>query len=172
MDQEPVIYWLDRSWRIIGLNEAWQAFASANDGQGLEPEKVIGRPLWHFISGDATRMWLDTVLGRVRITQEPLERPYRCDCPGLKRFMKMRVIPKPGGVLRLEHHLVATEPRQPVYCTPYTPGTRGQQVLRCSLCGQIQHNGVWSEPGPSPDGSYLVVYTVCPSCAQAVGSAA
>jgi len=159
---EPVIYWLDGSDRIVDLNEAWEAFARSNGGRGLEPDLVVGRPLRQFISGDPTRMWLDAVLALARLKGEPVERTYRCDCPELKRFMKMRVVPEKGGVVRLEHHVLSTQPRPAVHFVPCSQAVDGKPLVRCSICCRVQEDGCWKDPLPRPEGPYLVVYSVCP----------
>jgi hypothetical protein len=165
-ERDPVVYWLDRNDRIVDLNEAWAAFARSNGGEGLEPEAVLGRPLRQFVSGDPTRMWLDAVLALARLKGEPVERAYRCDCPDLQRFMKMRVVPEKGEVLRLEHHLLSSRPRPAVRFIPCSQSVDGKPILRCSICCRIQDGENWREPAPRQEGPYLVVYTVCSECQQ------
>ncbi len=161
--EASVIYWIDGADRIIRVNEAWDAFARANGGASVVGAGIIGQSLWRYLSGDPIRMWMDAVLGLARISRGPVTRAYRCDCPEKKRFMRMVVVPEQGGVLRLEHHLLGEEPREPVYFVPWS-GQGQRPLLRCSLCGRIQHCGQWIEPVPQATGPYGVIYTVCPEC--------
>ncbi|BDV01536.1 hypothetical protein TDMWS_16210 [Thermodesulfomicrobium sp. WS] len=162
---DPVIYWLDAQDRIVQVNDVWDQFARANGGDGMLAAAVQGQPLWRFVSGDPTRMWLDAIVNVVRITRKPQERPYRCDCPQYKRFMRMRVIPEPSGLLvRVEHHILALEPREPVQFE-FGRG-QGMAMPRCSVCCRVQQHGQWVDPDPGTPGQYRVFYTVCPQCRE------
>lgn len=164
-----VVYWLDAADRILRVSPGWDVFARANGGEALLGEAVLGQPLRRFVSGDPTRMWLDAVLSLARLKGAAVERAYRCDCPDMKRFMRMQVVPEPGGVLRLEHRILSVEPREPVHFVPWRGG-QGRPVARCSLCCRIQQDGQWTEAAPCSE-AYPVIYTVCPECRESAGRA-
>ena len=168
-EQEPIVYWLDSAHHIVAVDGPWDRFALDNEGGAACAERVIGRPLRHFISGDDARMWMDTLLQLAKLTGEMLERPYRCDSPELQRFMSMRLVPEHSGMMRVEHHLLSIQQRiRPVRFLAVSspqPGLR----LRCSVCGRIKEQEEWLEAehlggtGSAP-AKFRVAYTVCPSC--------
>lgn len=162
---------LDAHGVITAVGGAWTAFAEENGGGGTCGEgSVVGRRLLDFVKGDATRMWLEVMLQHARISGRPLERPYRCDSPGEKRYMLMRVLPRAEG-FDIEHEVVRTETmRQPVQLV-FERVEPARARRRCSLCNRIETEGAWYEPddldgagrqrfpGPQP-----VVHVLCPVC--------
>ena len=88
-----VNYTVDSDDVIVRINDAWDSFAEANDASKLDRSTVLGKPLFHYISGDATRMFVWSIFNNVRIRQEEYIRQYRCDSPELKRYMKMTITP-------------------------------------------------------------------------------
>lgn len=166
MTTQTVSYVLDNQNRIISIAGAWDEFAEENGGIKSSSKDVCGRPIWDFIKGDATRMWVDAVFQYARILGKVVERPYRCDSPDLKRFMRMRIIPEQGGVLHIEHEILSTEQRS----APINIQNRGNNMngvsQRCSICGRVNIGG-WQEPhGGHADasGGIVVIYTVCEDC--------
>lgn len=111
-------------------------------------------------------MWLDAIFQFARLSGTSVERPYRCDSPELKRFMRIRVDVEEGGVLRIEHETVATEQRVVPVHIRYAAGSRKNTRQRCSICGRVNDGG-WQEPRPEhadeSDG-IIVIYTVCEDC--------
>jgi hypothetical protein len=166
MKPSNIVYVLDKHDRILSLDGDWDRFVHENDGVNLYSQDVCGRKIWDFISGDATRMWLETVFQFVRLRGAKIERPYRCDSPHLKRFMRMRIHFIEEGMLRLEHEILATEQRfAPVHIT-YGAHAQRNARQRCSICGRV-NNGGWREPTAElahASAGILVIYTVCEDC--------
>ena len=71
----PIEYVLDNRDRIISVGEAWNHFAAQNGGKNVSSKDVIGRPLWDFVAGDATRMWLETLSDLQECAAEPSNGP-------------------------------------------------------------------------------------------------
>ena len=162
----PIEYVLDHRDRIISVGEAWDHFADENGGMNVSSKDVIGRPLWDFVAGDTTRMWLETLFGSARLCGRTIERPYRCDSPNLKRFMQMRIGFEQGGILRIEHKILATEKRSAPVHFQYRAKALRNTRQRCSICGRVK-NGNWHEPieaNAEVPAVILVVYTVCEDC--------
>ncbi len=168
-------YWLDRDDRIIRVSGGWDAFALENDGEKAVSERVTGRKIFEFITGDITRMWMSAIIGLVRVSGGELERPYRCDTPYVRRYMRMRVCTEISGDLCLEHILLKKEKRsKPVFFVPVVSITKSPVERRCSTCGKIFRNGVWIEADSVPDlpadGNKIpVVYTICEECWKMAG---
>lgn len=162
----PIEYVLDNRDRIISVGEAWDHFADENGGMNMSSKDVIGRPLWDFVAGDTTRMWLETLFGSARLCGRTIERPYRCDSPSLKRFMQMRIAFEQGGILRIQHKILATEKRSaPVHFQCRAKALRNARQ-RCSICGRVK-KGSWQEPleTKAEDSAVIPVdYTVCEDC--------
>lgn len=164
------IYCLDREQRITSVSGPWDQFARENGGPDVLAGRVCGRSIWDFVNGDATRMWLNALFQLAFVRNEMVERPYRCDSPDFKRFMRMQIFPETGGVLRVEHELLSLEKRiRPVYICHESTIKAPIIHLRCSICGRVKIGGVWEEPGQrhcKSSGSIVVAYSVCDDCMQ------
>lgn len=164
---ETTSYWLDKEDRIVKVGGRWDHFALENDGKEITSSRVVGNPIWKYISGDASVMWLRTLLDYSRMTNTILERTYRCDSPAKRRFMKMTVTPESKGTLRIDHFVERVEERKaPVYIYPGNPP---KVLFRCSVCGKINKGEQWYEPDhlsikeQHQDGVF-VAYSVCEQC--------
>lgn len=169
-----VEYRLDAHDRIVAVNEDWRRFATANGTGTLMPENVVGRPLRDFVSGDITRMFVDTLLQGVRLTGRERTVPYRCDSPDAKRYMEMTVAPTPSGGIVTSHRVV----REERFAAPnaFVAGAgRGQRrdlIKRCSMCNRLSRNGgELVEPELARSAGWLlgaaatpVIYFVCKAC--------
>lgn len=166
MTTQTVSYVLDSQNRIISTGGVWDEFADENGGTGSSLKDICGRSIWDFIKGDVTRMWLDSVFQYARAFGKTIERPYRCDSPDLKRFMRMRIIPEKEGVLRIEHEILSIEKRSAPVNIKFGQSTVNGVNQRCSICGRV-NMGEWKEPHGDhdevSDGIY-VIYTVCEDC--------
>lgn len=170
LEGATTIYRLDADDCIVSVQGPWDEFAVENGGVAVCACDVSNRCIWDFVTGDATRMWLDAVFRIARVRNETLERPYRCDSPEIKRFMRMSIVPSEGGAVEVRHHLLAIEKRSvPVafQCVPEASGNA--LMLRCSLCGRVRERGgdSWKEPSARTGeacGRIVVAYSVCGEC--------
>jgi|RhiMethySRZTD1v2_1073278.scaffolds.fasta_scaffold04862_8 hypothetical protein len=83
-------YHIDAADRIVAVDAAWIAFAAANDAPDL-PERVLGRPVWQFITNLTVRELYRTLFRRVRETRAGVTVTFRCDSPDVRRFMSLTV---------------------------------------------------------------------------------
>lgn len=176
--KQKTIYWLDHEDKIVRVGPGWDEFALDNDGRGVVSAEVVGCALWDFVTGETTQMWIESLLGFVRVMEREITRPYRCDSPMVRRYMKMTVTPVPGGLLRLEHLVSRIEPRpHPVHML--AAGTlRHAHSLRCSNCGKIRVDGQWVEAeinaadtaGGTVANPLRVLYAICEDCLQVLPS--
>lgn len=164
-------YRLDSRDRIIEVSGGWDRFACDNGAEELANESVIGMPLRSFISGDVTRMFIDTMHARARMSGRPMTVPYRCDSPGVKRFMEMS-LEAIGSDLVSTHRLLAEQvlPRALVFRIA-ADGRPHSWTKRCSMCNRLSMpDGRLVEPDEfaeteSADGQTVgVIYFVCPEC--------
>lgn len=168
---EQTVYWIDSKDRIMQVSASWDDFALQNEGAPCIAQKVCGSLLWDHISGDTSKMWMETLFKLVRLKKQPIERPYRCDSPNERRHMQMKIIPLEDRVLEVQHNLVRAEPR-PYSVHTRTIGAGRLPRTRCSICGRIQHNHHWLEPEALIEveskrtHTLLVSYAVCGECQQ------
>jgi len=167
MATQTSLYKLDSRNRIIAIGGSWDDFADENGGVEISAQDVIGRQIEDYIKGDITTMWVNSIFQYARILGKTVERPYRCDSPDLKRFMRMRVVPEQGGaVLSIEHELISTEQRSAPLHIRYGTNIINGVKLKCSVCGRLNIDG-WNEPQgchAGTSGEIVVVYTVCEDC--------
>lgn len=161
-------YRLDAKNRIVEVGGDWDRFALENGADDLSSNLVIGLPLHSFISGDVTRMFINTMLSRVRMTGQPAVVPYRCDSPGIKRFMEMSLAAIGQDVIS-EHRILneCPMPRHTDFRAAAGNNTF-RMIKRCSMCNCI------AMPGGKPmesdiadfsgDEPVKVIYFICAEC--------
>lgn len=167
-----LFYRLDKGDRITEVGGAWDRMAQENDGGQLCGGSVLGAPLYDFVSGDVSKMFVRTVIDGVRVLQRSRTVSYRCDSPGLRRYMEMTITCEPGGGVLLEHRQLRTEASgRRVDFRLATQPVR-QMIVRCSHCNGIKINGAWGEPEAMMPagmaGDIPVIYGVCPRCMELV----
>ncbi|AXJ01997.1 hypothetical protein CYPRO_2758 [Cyclonatronum proteinivorum] len=165
-------YKVSKAKLIIAVGGEWDEFAAQNDGKRALSRSVIGRPIWDFVTGAPTRMWLEALFQLAELRNEPVERIYRCDSPQLKRVMSMRISPEDEKVLRVDNELISVEPlEKKVVIRHHSRNPDTTIRMRCSICGKIKVGEEWNEPveltEDNPAG-IIVAYTVCGSCKQAM----
>jgi len=164
-------YEIDAAGCVMAVCPEWDAVARQGGGAaGALQAGVIGRPLHQFISGDATRMYMDAALQAVRLLGQPRRLRYRCDTPTVRRSLEMTLVPLGGGGVRIQHGLIEQQPRlRPLVCLPdeRPAGEGAGGVWRCSLCLRLQPAGQpWQAPEQVASPRLVVRYTVCPRCRQ------
>lgn len=168
---EPVVFWIDARDEIVRVNEAWTPFALENDAPELAAERVVGQPLWRFITDATTRQLYQDVLRVVR-RGRTARFPLRCDSPEQRRQLEMIVTALPDGAVRFESVMVRAEPRadQPLWrrATPHGAGV----VRACGWCKRIEAAQGWVEVESWSDalassgeaGPPRVTHGICPGC--------
>lgn len=165
---------------------AWSQFARANQGEGLE--RVVGRPLWEFISGaeaqESYRLFHEALLsGRA----EQIVLRYQCDGPAVRRAMQLELRLLRGGVepqVRYTSTVLGEEARRPVAVlgakamgarAPGGAAGEGATVVRiCSYCRRVSvpGGGVWlaAEVYEAQGGSSDVVLShgLCRECREGI----
>lgn len=140
----PVVrYEVDASDALISVNDAWQSFAIANGAPHLMRERILGRPLWDFVSDDTTRLVYDVILRQVRNgARSRFE--YRCDSPDRRRLMQMTIVPGHAGHVVFESATMCVEWHREPNVVTATSATRC-----CGWCKRA-HSAAhgWVELGP------------------------
>jgi hypothetical protein len=171
-------YTVDAEDRILSVSGRWVAFARENGAPELDARTVLGRSLWDFVAGEEIRSLYRAVFARVRSLDVPILLPFRCDSPGLRRYMRLVVSPLRDGRLRIDAVPVREEVRRHLVLLEASADRGGTPVPMCDQCKRIlTPGGEWLEPedaavrmrllasDPVPD----LAHGVCPRCGDLFG---
>lgn len=139
-----LLYQVNDRDEIVFVNESWSEFAKANGGEGLIALRVLGQPLWSFITDATTRQLYDDVLKRVR-TGLQVQFQFRCDSPSWRRLLEMTVLQAPGGVIEFHTRTIRVEHRE--YQALLEPDrVHSDEFLpMCAWCKKVDIGGAWAE---------------------------
>ena len=163
-------YRLSTDDRVLEVDSGWSGFAQANAAPGLDPEAVIGQPVWNFISGEEVRALYRRLFDEVRLTESGRSVSFRCDSPGEIRHMSLSIRPLPCGELAIASSLVERLDREPVELLSNEGPRSDAMVSLCSWCKRVEcPDGQWLEIEQSPwQGSEgvlpRVTHGICPDC--------
>ena len=165
-------YVIDADRKIVSVGGAWEQFSADNGGHNLSLEEIKDKSIFDFVVGDSARLWLDSLIRMALESNEPVQRPYRCDSPDTRRYMLMTIVPEESGLLTVQHALVAEEKRLPrVSITRRDQSTNEGSQLQCSVCGKIKSGEHWVEADEATQASELhltVVNAICNQCGDDV----
>lgn len=143
-DGRVFIHTIDPGENISGVNDEWVEFARENGAPELAREAVVGRAIWEFVAGRETRHISRLLLYKAR-SGKSVTVPYRCDSPGLRRFMEMEIVPLEGGSVDFRSRVLRVEPREPVPLLD-PESARGDDFLTiCSWCRRARVVSGWVE---------------------------
>jgi hypothetical protein len=163
-DAAPVVrYEVDGVDRLVRVNDAWSSFATANGGLHLVAHRVIGRSLWDFIAGEATRQVYKSLLRRVRDGGHS-RFAYRCDAPERRRFMEMTMTATPAGHVRFESRTLLVE--HLAFAPP--PATHVCPWCRCPQEPSARVDTGVPAASPSRRQALDPTHEICPTCVEAV----
>lgn len=170
-------YVIDGEDRLVDVNEGWTAFARNNQGEGVLPERVLGRSLWSYIVGMDNRLIYSRLLESIRARPRTLSLGLRCDAPALRRDLRMEIEPGAKGAVRFTLNTVRESPR-PKVCLLDVDTVRGVDiVLICSWCMAVEIDLRHWIPLETAERLYVerrdkayprLVQTVCPACAERI----
>lgn len=171
MSGKDIIYRIDGQDRIVFVNEEWDRFAQANDGESVLSARILQRPLWDFISDMTTQELYRQILQRVR-SGRPIRFTFRCDAPHFRRTLQMDIHLVEGDTVELRTQTLAEERRQPIQFETLQDRVPGDLLRMCSWCKKVHVEGAWEElevaverlqlfQRPRPP---LITHSVCESC--------
>lgn len=148
MASPPLTYRIDAADRLTAVSEAWDAFATANNGADATADSVLGRPLWDFISDLTTIELYRQVLARIR-TGKAMTYNFRCDSPDCRRLLEMRIrLVDDTGAVEFQTETLSSGPRAlaPVSQGDGAVGEDEATMLRmCGWCNRMDADGEWLE---------------------------
>jgi hypothetical protein len=174
MTVEALSYAIDDQDHLIKVDDGYYRFAEENGWR--EAGTSLGRSLWDYVEGDQMRKLQRLLLRRIRDEVGDVELPFRCDGPGVRREMDIRIVARPGGRVvlfsaQLRSEVEREEP-QPLL-DPEMP--RGEETLTmCGWCDRFEVGGEWIEVEEAAkrlglfDRSELpaISHGICPDCTE------
>lgn len=139
-----ILYRLNNEDQIIFVNNAWDQFASANEGGHLAGGQVLRRCLWDFIADSTTQQLYRDVLKRVR-SGRPVRFGFRCDSPDRRRLMEMDILPKDNRAVEFRTRTVSEEGREPQLLLDVHQSRSDELLRMCSWCKKVDIGGDWTE---------------------------
>jgi hypothetical protein len=174
MTAEALSYAIDGEDRLIKVDEGYYRFAEENGWR--EAGTSLGRSLWDYVAGHEMRKLQRLLVRRVRDQVGDVELPFRCDGPGVRREMDIRIVARPGGrVVLFSARLRSEEERdapQPLL-DPEAPRS-DERLEMCGWCDRFQVDGEWVEVEVAAQRLELfnrrelpaVSHAICPDCNQ------
>lgn len=137
-------YRVNRHDEIVFVSEQWDAFADANGGAAARSEHVLHKPLRSFVADATTQLLYAQILARAR-EGRVVAFTFRCDSPGERRLLQMRVSPMDDGDVEFATAVVRAESRPPVsLCGLMAPD--GNELIRvCGWCNKVHDGQDWAE---------------------------
>jgi hypothetical protein len=168
-------YVIDAVDRVADLSSDWETAAARGGAPQMARSLVIGRPIWAFIEGEATRFHYAEVFEAARHSGLPFDLQLRCDGLGRQTLLNLRVSPLGDQRLRIDIETLREDAVQKHKLWDLSLARNGSVVLACSWCSCIEHEGDWlplaeaeaqredlrSQCPPQ------VAFDVCPDCALA-----
>lgn len=138
-------YAIDEQDHLVKVDEGYYRFAAENGW--AEAGASLGRSIWDFVAGEDLKKVQRLLLRRVRDELGDVELPFRCDGPGVRREMEIRILSRPGGRAVLFAARLRSEEERDVHQPLLDPtAPRGAGVVAmCGWCDRFEVEGEWVE---------------------------
>jgi hypothetical protein len=145
MTTQTLSYAIDEHDHLIRVDRGYYSFARENGWE--EAATSLGRSLWDYVAGHEMVKLQRLLVRRIRNDAGDVELPFRCDSPGVRREMNIRIVARPGGRVVLFSARMRSEEAWDLpqwLLDPATP--RGDDVLEmCGWCDRFEVDGEWVE---------------------------
>ena len=165
-------YAIDEHDRLVRVDEGYYRFAAENGW--VEAGSSLGRSLWDYVAGEDLKKVQRLLLRRVRDEVASVELPFRCDGPGVRRRMEIRIAAGRGGrAVLFSARLREEEEREEPMPLLDPEAPRGEEALpMCGWCDRFEAEGEWVEVEEAArrlelfDRSELpaLEHGICPEC--------
>jgi hypothetical protein len=145
MSAEALSYAIDEQDHLVKVDQGYYRFAEENGWE--EAGTSLGRSLWDYVAGHEMRKLQRLLVRRVRDEVGDVELPFRCDSPGVRREMNIRIVARPGGrVVLFSARLRSEEARDSpqLLLDPDTPRSE-DELSMCGWCDRFEVDGEWVE---------------------------
>lgn len=140
-----VSYRIDSTDAITDVNEGWDAFALANDGDLLLQPGILGTSLWRWIVDPTTREVYRSLLRRIREDAQPVRFRFRCDSPGRRRLLEMEMTLATNGDVDFQTTSVSEQARTEIAFINPATARSGALITICGWCLRIPVSAKWLE---------------------------
>jgi hypothetical protein len=174
MSVSALSYAIDDRDHLLKVDDGYLRFAEENgwDGAGAS----LGRTLWDFVAGHEMKKLQRMLLRRVRDEVRTVELPFRCDGPGVRREMEIRIAADSSGrVVLFSARLRSEEARERSQPMLDPDAPRGEDRLEmCGWCDRFLVDGEWMEIEEAAARLELfrradlpaISHGICPNCSE------
>jgi hypothetical protein len=164
---------IDDQDRLVKLDPGFHRFAEENGWP--ESGASLGRSLWDFVAGEDMKKLQRMLLRRVRDGIGDVELPFRCDGPGVRREMDIRIASSSGGRLVLfATRLRAEQPREFQPLLDPVAKRSDEPIEMCGWCDRFRVDGEWVEVEEAARRLQLflrsepprISHGICPDCSE------
>jgi len=167
-------YAIDENDRLIRVDQGFYRFAEENGW--ADAGTSLGRSLWDYVAGQEPKNLQRILLRRVRDEIRDVELPFRCDGPGMRREMDIRIAARPGGrVVLFSARLRSERERETPQLLLDPKAPRSEETVRmCSWCDRFEVDGEWVEVEEAASRLELfnraelpaIAHDICPDCGK------
>jgi len=145
MTTQALSYAVDENDHLVKVDRGYYSFAEENGW--TEAGTSLGRSLWDYVAGEDLKKVQRLLLRRVRDDVGDVELPFRCDGPGVRREMEIRILARPGGrAVLFSARLRSEEERDAFQPLLDAEAPRGPDALgMCGWCDRFEVEGEWVE---------------------------
>jgi len=145
MTTEALSYAIDEQDRLVRVDQGYYDFAAENGW--AEAGTSLGRSLWDYVAGEDLKKVQRLLLRRLRDEVGEVELPFRCDGPGVRRRMDIRIVAGSSGrAVFFSARLRSQEEREEPMPLLDPAAPRGEDVLvMCGWCDRFEVEGEWVE---------------------------
>jgi hypothetical protein len=145
MTTATLSYAIDEHDHLVKVDEGYYSFAEENGW--ADAGTSLGRSLWDYVAGEDLKKVQRLLLRRIRNEVGEVELPFRCDGPGVRREMEIRILARPGGRAVLFSARLRSEEEREVFQPLLDPDApRGDETLpMCGWCDRFEIEGEWVE---------------------------
>ena len=169
------VHRIDAADFIRFVSESWVAFGTENRA-GQLARTVVGTQLWRYIAGVEVRRIYRALLERIRADRRPIQFPFRCDSPTVRRYMRMMVMAQPDGSVEFQSELVREERRAALSVLDPASPRGNKRIMLCAWCKRVERDGQWYELDDAvhtlsffdPPRPPHLDHDVCPHCRDIV----
>ena len=141
---DNIVYRVNDQDEIVYVNDEWDRFAEANEGEGVASSRVLHRPLWDFIGDSTTRVLYRQVLKQIR-EGRIIRFALRCDAPTCRRLLEMDITRGENGTVEFRTSTLS-EWHRPAPIWPSPNAVSSDELLRvCGWCNKVKVDGAWEE---------------------------
>ncbi len=140
-------YRIDRCGFITDLSDNWNSFAADNGGgKEVANSRIIGTKLMQHISGIEAKLIYEAIIDNVITHQREAIIPFRCDSPGQRRFLDLRIRPTDEGAVEFESRIKSQEVRELAPLLDSEINRSDDILVICSFCKDVKiDDDTWVE---------------------------